>query len=105
MAPEGLFREAEEPRSFRLQAMARFRPASGREADFGAVSMALPLHQRLQLVKADHPELSASDALKRVVEEHIENEQTFSAQVVNVTPGKNGSAQPGDAVSADPFFP
>jgi len=92
MAPADLFRGEPEPRSFRLQAMARFRPASGREADFGAVSMALPLHQRLQLVKADHPELSASDALKRVVEEHIENEQTFSAQVVNVTPGKNGSA-------------
>jgi kinesin family protein 5 len=54
--------------------------------------MALPLHQRLQLVKADNPELSASDALKRVVEEHVENEQIFSAQVVNVTPGKNGSA-------------
>jgi kinesin family protein 5 len=92
MAPEGLFREVEEQRSVRLQAMARFRPASGREADFGAVSMALPLHQRLQLVKADNPELSASDALKKVVAEHIEHEQTFSAQVVNVTPGKSGSA-------------
>jgi kinesin family protein 5 len=92
MAPEGLFSEEKEPRSFRLQAMTRFRPASGREADFGAVSMALPLHQRLQLVKAENPELTASNALKRVVEEHIEKEQTFSAQVVNVTPGKNGSA-------------
>jgi hypothetical protein len=42
----GAFDCPEDARSFRLQAMVRFRPASGREAQFGTASMALPLQQR-----------------------------------------------------------
>lgn len=79
-------------RRFRLQALLRFRSASGREKEFGVASSSLPLHQRLSLLKAAHPDLTNGDALKQIMEEEVEDPQKMTADVLNVTSGPRGSA-------------
>lgn len=101
----------ETKRHFRLQALLRFRPASGCEHKFGIASASLPLHQRLALLKASYPNLTNSQAMRQVLEEQADDPQKLSPEVLNVTPGAGGSVltvSPGCGLRAfnfDQVFP
>eukprot|EP00746_Dinoflagellata_sp_MGD_P000051 gnl/MRDRNA2_/MRDRNA2_100093_c0_seq1.p1 gnl/MRDRNA2_/MRDRNA2_100093_c0~~gnl/MRDRNA2_/MRDRNA2_100093_c0_seq1.p1 ORF type:complete len:713 (-),score=137.86 gnl/MRDRNA2_/MRDRNA2_100093_c0_seq1:165-2303(-) len=81
----------ETERRFRLQALLRFRSASGLERNFEVASTSLPLHQRLALLKASNPNLTNSEAMQQVMEEQVDDPQKLSPEVLNVSPGAQGS--------------
>ena len=82
------------PRTFRLSAAARFRPASGREAAFGTTPMALPLHQRVAAARAADEGLTQRDAMRAAMAEAAAADEPLgvAAQVLDVRPGARGSA-------------
>ena len=70
----------------------RFRPGKhGPVVD--TASMALPFHQRLNILKSEQPHLSHVEAMQIVMKEQAESAKSeLPAQILGVTPGPNGSA-------------
>jgi len=92
---------------FKLATFCRLRPASGRvDTSPQGAAVSLPLHQRLQLLRQSHPELSAQETMRKAMEagrkprNGSDTDQgeaaaltkwAFRASILSVQPGQDGS--------------